>query len=262
MSGSNMYGYSDYHGPKYLRLNGAVVETASITGSPRSSCDTDDQLEENHNPLQVGFWMEGDSLAPPCGSSISTIHALLQFANVTSDDILYDLGCGDARICLEAFALHRCQTFGVEIEDDLVQRANTLIGNLASQVNEDQRQGIPRVLKCDLRDVLHALVTKAKDVFGCPTDMPNDEPLSNEADVLTELTELRLPTLLVMYLLPDAIDLIRDDLILLLKLLPSTFRILCNTWGIKSLQKTNSIEIQEVSSALTSLMLYTRQSLE
>ncbi|CAN0550622.1 unnamed protein product, partial [Ectocarpus sp. 12 AP-2014] len=46
--------------------------------------------------------MEGDSLAPPCQADMDVVRAIVDFAGVTADDVLYDLGCGDGRICIEA----------------------------------------------------------------------------------------------------------------------------------------------------------------
>ena len=90
-----MYGYTDYDGPRTVTTATAIAASSPV-----------DPLEDDDNPLQVGFWMEGDSMAPPCGTSVSTIHSILQFLQLHGDDVLYDLGCGDGRICLEAW--HRC----------------------------------------------------------------------------------------------------------------------------------------------------------
>lgn len=259
---SNMYGYNDYDGPAWTVAPGADPnETSAATASTTLHSDE----EPEHNPLQVGFWMEGDSLAPPCGSSVSTIHSLLDLAEITSDDVLYDLGCGDARVCLEAFARCHCRTVGVEIEADLVQRANRLIAHWESRgtVDERLRQRIPRVLSKDLRDVLRALVRQAvhaSTTSGRLGGEEDDERVTPDRTV-DSMADLPLPTVIVMYLLPEAIDLIQYDLIQLLKTLPNNFRIVCNTWGIKSLHKIRAIECHETSLALTPLMLYTKDSL-
>lgn len=47
--------------------------------------------EEEQNPLKTLAWEKGDSLAPPCGSSVSIIHAMLEFASVNRNDVLYDV---------------------------------------------------------------------------------------------------------------------------------------------------------------------------
>ncbi|KAI2489463.1 Mycolic acid cyclopropane synthetase [Fragilaria crotonensis] len=116
-----MYGYNDYNGPL----------TNVDKNSSGDDLPDDDDVDDDDNPLRVGQWMEGDSLAPPCGTSIPTIHALLEFASVSETDVLYDLGCGDGRVCLEALVHGRAQyCVGVEVEQDLMERFQHLIGTV------------------------------------------------------------------------------------------------------------------------------------
>jgi SAM-dependent methyltransferase len=227
---SNMYGYSDYNGP----------ESYEATDDPDNIVfNENDELEE-HNPLQVGFWMEGDSLAPPCGTGVATIHRLLEFSGVSPHDTIYDLGCGDARICLEAYAKYHCRAIGVEVEHDLVERANFLISKLQPETERPR----PRVIEQDLREVLRTVVNLAKKG-------------GNENDS----QELPLPTVIFLYLLPDALKVIADDLKELLHTLPPTLRIVCNTWGLVGLDPIEKEEFQGESGTLTSAFLYTKQSL-
>ena len=73
---NNRHAYQDYSGP---RIAGVVPPKL-------------DQQEEE-NPLDaLGAWQEGGpSLAPPCGSSVPFIHAMLDFASVSKTDVLYDV---------------------------------------------------------------------------------------------------------------------------------------------------------------------------
>lgn len=70
-------------------------------------------MEEN--PLD-SFWMEGDSLAPPCQSENDIIDIILNLVEITNNSRVYDLGCGDGRICIEASKRYGCHSVGVEIE--------------------------------------------------------------------------------------------------------------------------------------------------
>jgi len=226
---SNMYGYSDYEGPN---------KDYSMTERQAN------EEENQDDPLQAGFWMEGDSLAPPCGTSISTIHWMLDLMQIRSDDVLYDLGCGDGRVCLEAFDQHNCRTIGVEVEPDLVERARTLISRLPSDKDASRR---PRILEKDLREVVQELVDRAKAEYA-------NEQQQQE-------TDLPLPTIIILYLLPEALLQLEDQLKELLRLLPPSFRILCNTWGLASLNAAEETEIPEDGGAVSNLFLYTRDSL-
>ena len=85
--------------------------------------------EDEDNPLRAGMWMDGDSLAPPCGCEMSVISPLLQLLSLKDTDVLFDLGCGDGRICFSAvleFGVRKA--IGVEIEEDVCLRMNYLIG--------------------------------------------------------------------------------------------------------------------------------------
>ena len=79
----------------------------------------DDAWCYDESPFPV--WLEGDSLAPPCQSTNSVVSSILKLAAVGPDDVVYDLGCGDGRICIAAAEQHQAQAVGVEIEDELCE---------------------------------------------------------------------------------------------------------------------------------------------
>ena len=58
---------------------------------------------------------------------VSTPHdvvaKMLEIANVTKDDVVYDLGCGDGRIVVTAAKRHGCRAVGYDIEKDRVEQA-------------------------------------------------------------------------------------------------------------------------------------------
>lgn len=83
--------------------------------------DYGDEEEEEQNPL-AHYWMEGDSLAPPCQAELDVVQAILEFAQPTSETVLFDLGCGDGRICIEAAVRYGCNSCGVEIEKRLADK--------------------------------------------------------------------------------------------------------------------------------------------
>lgn len=221
----NMYGYSDYNGPLAQQTNGGHA-------------DADD---DDDDPLRAGLWMEGDSLAPPCGTSIPTIHRLLDFGQVNDTDVIYDLGCGDGRVCLEAMVNCKVRaSVGVDIEQDLIQKFHHWIGGLPSDM-ADRIRGV----HADLRQVVSSLVARAKGNLA-PSDF----------------ADLPLPTLIVLYLLPESIRELEGDLVVLLTTL-EPMRIICNTWGFSSIQPTHVLEIEEVSGgATTSLFLYTKENIQ
>lgn len=103
----------------------------------------DDEEEPNFH------WMEGDSLAPPCQSEIDVIQELLEFFSeyMTSPDLtIYDIGCGDGRICIEANKKFGSNSIGIEIEEFLIKKFETNINKLGLQ---DKVQALHK----DLREV-------------------------------------------------------------------------------------------------------------
>lgn len=83
MSKKNYHAYKDYHGPRIPGTKRPHNTEDALRG------DDDDDTDEN--PLGALAWSEGDSLAPPCGSSVPLIHAMLDFASVNQEDVLYDV---------------------------------------------------------------------------------------------------------------------------------------------------------------------------
>lgn len=235
-----MYGYNDYNGP-LATMNDRVVEI-----------EEDD--DDDEDPLRVGQWMEGDSLAPPCGTSVPTIHKLLDFASVSSNDIVYDLGCGDGRVCLEALVhFNAKQCFGVEVEQDLVERFEYLIKNLPDESSLSRSERI-RAVHVDLREVLAFLVSLAEG-GGVPTNDKEGQPSE-------QFENLPAPTVLVLYLLPEAIRDLEGDLIKLLEGFDENFRLICNTWGLKTIQSSKVLEVSEIGGvSSTTFRLYDKGSL-
>ena len=100
--------------------------------------------------------MEGDSLAPPCQADMNIVAAILDLAEPSEEDHVFDLGCGDGRICIEASMKYGCLSTGVEIETRLldlflerVEKCNLL--DLVNIVKGDLRQ-------VDLSDATIAIV--------------------------------------------------------------------------------------------------------
>jgi len=214
-----MYGYCDYEGPNTAPLD-----------------------FEDDDPLRSGYWMEGDSLAPPCGSSLGVLHALLDLGDVRRDDVLYDMGCGDGRVCLEAFAKYGCRCVGVEIEDDLINRFQFLAERLGVR-------GRVEAVKGDLREILNSL----------NGEHPEDGSKGEEE---LPRKSLPAPTVICLYLLPEGIGEIEACLMELLRKI-SNLRILCNTWGLEGMEPSKSVEVAEAGScASTVISMYDGASLK
>jgi hypothetical protein len=243
---NNLYGYTDYHGPQ-IAFNQEKKEVAADADVIKNGemNNYEEEEDDDDDPLRAGLWMEGDSLAPPCGSSIPLIHSLLSFASVSSKDVLYDFGCGDGRICLEALVKSNCRRcVGVEVEDDLVVKGNELISKLPNNYRLTS-DGKPRVqlIQADLREVIQGLLVVQKSK-------------AESVDETGSFRDLPMSTVIVLFLLPEAIAELEKDLIALLRY----SRIVCSTWGLPSVKHSKKIVVPEEGGGSTSLFLYSKET--
>jgi hypothetical protein len=170
--------------------------------------------EDDENPLN-GFWLEGDSLAPPCQAEIDVVHEIINLASPSPDSVLFDLGCGDGRICLEATKRFGCESVGIEIEQHLIAKFNKHISHLGLE-------GKVLALHEDLRD-----------------------------------SDMSRATIIVCYLLPEAIELIKSKLEDALR---RGVTLVCNTWGPKGFTCVRTVQCGHLNATVT-LLLYDHSSL-
>src|SRR3989304_6055005 len=62
----------------------------------------------------------GEQLAPFVATPMLVVEKMLEVAEVTSRDVLYDLGSGDGRILLRAAEKYGAKAVGVEVDGNLV----------------------------------------------------------------------------------------------------------------------------------------------
>ncbi len=74
---------------------------------------------------KVSDWYRGtrgDSLAPYVPSPQNVVEKMLQMAELSEGDILYDLGCGDGRIVIMAAQRFHANCVGVELDNGRYNR--------------------------------------------------------------------------------------------------------------------------------------------
>ncbi len=74
-------------------------------------------------------------LAPFYPTPMIVVDRMLEMAEIDSDDVVYDLGCGDGRIVIAAADRFGARGVGVEYDPDVAQRA---IDNVRNSGLEDQ----------------------------------------------------------------------------------------------------------------------------
>ena len=90
------------------------TERRPIRNAVKAVRDVVDKATPNVDLLRV------TELAPTPREAVTAMVAL---ANVQPNEILYDLGCGDGRILVEATYLYGCRSVGVELNPDTLKLA-------------------------------------------------------------------------------------------------------------------------------------------
>jgi len=82
-----------------------------------------------------------DADVPYVATPQKTVEAMLELAQVTEDDVVYDLGSGDGRIPIEAAKRYGARGVGIEIKPSLVDRArkNAKLSGVSDQVEFRQQ---------------------------------------------------------------------------------------------------------------------------
>ncbi|KAE8907570.1 hypothetical protein PF005_g2180 [Phytophthora fragariae] len=89
-----------------------------------------------HEPVALG-----PKLAPFTPSGDGVLDHALDLLALTPDDVLFDLGCGDARILVHAAEKTGARCIGVEYNEDLVKRARARVEEHGVQTLVEVRHG-------------------------------------------------------------------------------------------------------------------------
>ena len=66
----------------------------------------------------------GESLAPYVPTPYDVVNRMLELAEVTRDDVVYDLGCGDGRIVITAAERFGARGVGIDYDPERIAEAN------------------------------------------------------------------------------------------------------------------------------------------
>jgi ubiquinone/menaquinone biosynthesis C-methylase UbiE len=79
------------------------------------------------------------------------VDKMLEMANVTKDDILYDLGCGDGRIVITAARKYGTRGVGIDLEPDRIKESNAYA----------KQAGVADLVEFRLQDVMKSDISEA-----------------------------------------------------------------------------------------------------
>jgi precorrin-6B methylase 2 len=94
---------------------------------------------------------EAPSLAPYVPTPQEVVDRMLEIANVTKNDIVYDLGSGDGRIPITAARKYGARGVGVDIEPERIAEANA----------NAKQAGVERLVVFKLQDAMATDVSEA-----------------------------------------------------------------------------------------------------
>jgi SAM-dependent methyltransferase len=95
----------------------AAVSAVALWSFPTSGAAAS---QNQDNPLML----EPGNLAPFVATPQEVVDRMLEFANVTSKDVVYDLGCGDGRIVITAAKKYGARGVGVDIDPERIRESN------------------------------------------------------------------------------------------------------------------------------------------
>lgn len=103
----------------------ACLDDAEVAGVCIDACEKEQSallreyvLSQDGNAPAAEWSSRGDrSLAPFSPCAATRIPHIFAAARLTSQDVLYDLGCGDGRILHEAASRYGCRCVGVEVDE-------------------------------------------------------------------------------------------------------------------------------------------------
>jgi len=84
----------------------------------------------------------------------AAVEAMLKLAGVTSDDVVYDLGCGDGRIVITAAKLYGARGVGIDIDPERIREAN----------ENAKKAGVEKLVRFEENDLFKANIRAASVV--------------------------------------------------------------------------------------------------
>jgi SAM-dependent methyltransferase len=84
----------------------------------------------------------------------AAVEAMLKLAGVTSDDVVYDLGCGDGRIVITAAKLYGARGVGIDIDPQRIREAN----------ENAKKAGVEQLVRFEENDLFKANIREASVV--------------------------------------------------------------------------------------------------
>jgi hypothetical protein len=100
---------------KHVYTNDDVASAPDASGNTTDNSDSTSDSKGVHRPI--------GRVAPFVATPMDLVEKMLEIANVTSSDVVYDLGSGDGRIVMYAAEKYGATSVGVELDKDLAKES-------------------------------------------------------------------------------------------------------------------------------------------
>ena len=103
------------------------------------------------SPVRLAAWQPAPSLAPYVPTPLDVVHRMLELADITKDDVIYDLGCGDGRILIETAQRYGSRGVGIDYDPERIAEARAIA----------KRRGLEHLVTFRQEDALTTDVSEA-----------------------------------------------------------------------------------------------------
>ena len=110
-------------------------------------------VDGDHVQIYVGSHglEDAEDLAPWVPTPLPVVRRMLEMAGVGADDIVYDIGCGDGRIVIEAAKTYGARGVGIDIDPEMIVK---------SQASAEEN-GVSHLVEFKLMDATRADISAA-----------------------------------------------------------------------------------------------------
>jgi SAM-dependent methyltransferase len=133
----------------WLRVAGVAVFAAIVAACGASAQDS--QVQQQASPEVKKQTKEVKKDVPYVPTPQNVVDEMLTLANVTKDDVVYDLGCGDGRLVITAVKKFGAKRgFGVDIDPQRIEESNA--NARAAGVTDRVAFAVQDLFQTDLKD--------------------------------------------------------------------------------------------------------------
>jgi len=127
----------------------AVAEPISTATEAPAESTTVAQPVEQTSASSVEPKHEPDVIFVPTPQDV--VDKMLELAQVTKDDVVYDLGCGDGRIVVTAAKKYGCKAVGYDVDPQRIKESNENV----------QKNGVADLVRIEEKDIFTLDLSKA-----------------------------------------------------------------------------------------------------